>query len=144
METEVCIGPDVELSERKKPPPHCIVSREKSAETHTVLKLEIKRTRKEGNATLKTISDFRKYICKVDKGDQHGSASVQLTGMFLPHGRCFKCQRLTATIIFLKKVLPKAGTLEQFDDNESVGKVFYLHIRIQFKVTGTELGDEES
>jgi hypothetical protein len=81
---EVCVGPDVELTDRKHPPPHCGVTRSKGAIASTSMRLEIRRVRKEGNETLKTLSDFRKYVCKVTKeGNQDGSAYVELVGEFV-------------------------------------------------------------
>jgi len=101
---EVCVGPDVELSNRKTPPEHCSVTRQ-NREGSTVLKLEIKRVRKEGNETLKTLSDFRKYVCKVRKDNQDGSATVELVGKcILVH--CLKLyQKLVYETRIRKRIL---------------------------------------
>ncbi|CAL8138216.1 unnamed protein product [Orchesella dallaii] len=78
---DVCIGPDVELlaKEIKKPPPHCTVKvGSKDDDATTTLNLRINRARK-GNEKLKTISDFRRYVCKAEKeGNQDGQAMVEI------------------------------------------------------------------
>lgn len=81
--TAACVGHDVELAEKvRKPPEHCSVHHG-SNENESTATLKIRRTRKEGIESLKTISDFRKYICKATKeGNQDGQASVQLLGMY--------------------------------------------------------------
>lgn len=75
----VCGKPDVELTDRKKPPDHCKITHEKGDGT-TIIKLEIKRVRKEGNSTLGTISDFRKYTCNASSGNDIGKIEVKLLG----------------------------------------------------------------
>lgn len=85
----VCGVPDVELSDRKKPPEHCKVIRENRGDS-SILKLEIKRVRKEGNDTLKTISDFRTYHCVAQRGNnQQTTVYVELMGKELTRLRGF-------------------------------------------------------
>ncbi|ODN01475.1 Basigin [Orchesella cincta] len=77
---DVCIGADVELlaKEIKKPPPHCTVKVGAASTEASTLTLRINRARK-GNEILKTISDFRKYVCRaVKEGNQDGQAYVEI------------------------------------------------------------------
>jgi len=77
-----CVGPDVELlaKEIKKPAPHCTVKPgSKPDEESSTLNLKINRARK-GNEKLKTISDFRRYVCRAEKEGNQGHAYVDLFG----------------------------------------------------------------
>jgi hypothetical protein len=64
--SEVCGKPDAEVTDKKKPPDHCKLISE-SRENSTILKLEIKRVRKEASEKFLTISDFRKYKCEANR-----------------------------------------------------------------------------
>ncbi|OXA61244.1 Basigin [Folsomia candida] len=74
---KVCGVPDVELSDRKKPPVHCKVNRDVKSDS-VIIKLEIKRVRKEDNDTLGTVKDFRKYMCKANRGNNEGKKEVEV------------------------------------------------------------------
>lgn len=76
---KVCGVPDVELSDRKKPPVHCKVNRDVKSDS-VIIKLEIKRVRKEDNDTLGTVKDFRKYMCKANRGNNEGKKEVEVAG----------------------------------------------------------------
>lgn len=79
---DVCVGHDIELEhkqKRKTTLPHCTVTVSGQGE-RTIIILNIRRARKYENDVTKTISDFRKYQCKVNKENQAGYANVQLVG----------------------------------------------------------------
>lgn len=79
---DVCVGHDVELehtSSKKKTQPHCSITHSVSGEQSSIT-LSIKRARQEDNEALKTISDFRKYVCKAVKEGNDGRATAELVG----------------------------------------------------------------